>query len=238
MINNIDNMINNNAMQNEEGGAFVYMGEGGPRVPHDVVHVRVDPSVTVIPYRAFHGRTKLEEVELHEEGLLEIGKNAFAECHSLKRIKIPSTVTLIGEGAFLYCEKLEKIELQEEGIEEIGQAAFYGCTSLKYFHIPTTIKRIGLHAFHSTHLSSIDLPDDMEIIGTHAFGDCKFNRLRIPVNITSIPASMLYFCNCLVSVEIPAEGITQVESWAFSWCRSLRNIALPSNTEVGGGVLL
>ena len=53
----INNMLDNNAMQNEEGGAsFVYMGEGGPRVPDDVVQVRVDPSVTVIPYRAFDSK--------------------------------------------------------------------------------------------------------------------------------------------------------------------------------------
>ena len=52
----INNMLDNNAMQNEGGASFVYMGEGGPRVPHDVVHVRVDPSVTVIPYRAFDSK--------------------------------------------------------------------------------------------------------------------------------------------------------------------------------------
>ena len=35
---------------------FVYMGEGGPGVPSDVVHVRIHPSVTVIPDRAFQDR--------------------------------------------------------------------------------------------------------------------------------------------------------------------------------------
>ena len=54
---------------------------------------------------------------------------------------------------------------------------------------------------------------------------------KIPVNITSIPEGVLCYCNCLVSVEIPAEGITQIESDAFQSCRSLRNIALPPNAE-------
>ena len=49
-------MLDNNAMQNEGGASFDYMGEGGPRVPDDVVQVRVDPSVTVIPYRAFDSK--------------------------------------------------------------------------------------------------------------------------------------------------------------------------------------
>jgi len=53
---------------------FVYTGagEGGTAVPHDVVHIRVDPSVTSIPFNAFGGRRKLIEVELCE-GLLEMG---------------------------------------------------------------------------------------------------------------------------------------------------------------------
>ena len=148
---------------------------------------------------------------------------------------VPSTVTLIGVSAFSSCVRLEKIELQEEGIEEIGQSAFYHCKSLKHIHIPTTIKRIGGRAFYWAPLVSIDLPDGIESIGMYSFGICKFNRFRIPVNITSIPESMLYYCKCLVSVEIPAEGITQIKLGAFTLCSSLRNIALPSNADVEGG---
>ena len=51
---------------------FVYTGPGGNDVPQNVVHVRVDPSVTSIPFNAFGGRRKLIEVELCE-GLLEMG---------------------------------------------------------------------------------------------------------------------------------------------------------------------
>ena len=132
----INNMIDNNALQNEAKGAFVYMGEGGPPVPEDIVSVSVHPSVTVIHAGAFQDTRKLEEVELCE-GLFEIGTGAFNNCISLKRIKIPSTVTLIGDSAFGSCHRLEQIELQE-GIEEIGQRAFFDCTSLKRIHIPTT----------------------------------------------------------------------------------------------------
>ena len=124
-----------------QGGIFVYMGEGGPRLPDDVVHVRVDPSVTMIHAEAFKDRTKLEDVELHE-GLLEIRHTAFRNCTSLKRMEIPSTVTLIGASAFCNCSALGKVHLQE-GIEEIGEYAFQDCDLLKHIHIPTTLKRIG-----------------------------------------------------------------------------------------------
>jgi hypothetical protein len=55
---------------------FVYTGPDGEGVPKDVVRVRVDPSVTSIPARAFDGHRKLTEVEL-SEGLVEIGIGAF-----------------------------------------------------------------------------------------------------------------------------------------------------------------
>ena len=42
-------------------------------VSSDVIRVRVDPSVTSIPARAFYERKKLTEVELCE-GVVEIGE--------------------------------------------------------------------------------------------------------------------------------------------------------------------
>ena len=46
-------------------------GEGAV-VPDDVVHVRIDPTVLVIPFKPFYERTKLETIEFHD-GLHEIG---------------------------------------------------------------------------------------------------------------------------------------------------------------------
>ena len=87
---------------NSSTEVFVYMG-GDMVVPLDVVRVRVHPSVTVIPQRAFKERFQLEEVELCE-GLLEIGEFAFYCCKSLRHIIIPSTVTVIRQ--YEVCSKL------------------------------------------------------------------------------------------------------------------------------------
>jgi hypothetical protein len=46
------------------------MGAGGASIPHDVVRVRVDPSVTAISADAFRYCMKLADVELCE-GLVE-----------------------------------------------------------------------------------------------------------------------------------------------------------------------
>jgi len=50
----------------------------------DVIHVRVDPSVTVIPQRAFEKYLKLEVAEL-PEGLIRIENQAFDNCQYSNR---------------------------------------------------------------------------------------------------------------------------------------------------------
>ena len=65
-------------------------------MPRDVTHVRVDPSVTVIPPCALAHHDNLLEVEL-PEGLTEIKRNAFGSCKSLKTINLPSTLQEIGD---------------------------------------------------------------------------------------------------------------------------------------------
>jgi hypothetical protein len=109
---------------NAAAEVFVYTGTGAD-VPQDVVHVRVDPSVTSIPYRAFYARKKLAEVELCG-GLVEIGDNSFGWCgHSITKINIPISLRRIRRDAFdssLRCP----IRLHD-GIESIGVGAFARC---------------------------------------------------------------------------------------------------------------
>ena len=57
--------------EDSSNNADVFVYTEGSVVPHDVVRVRVHPSVTVIPEKAFQRREKLVEVELCD-GLLEI----------------------------------------------------------------------------------------------------------------------------------------------------------------------
>ena len=62
---------------------FIY--DGVREVPGDITHVRVDPTVTIIPERAFEGRDNLHVVEL-PEGLTKIERQAFLRCLRLKTV--------------------------------------------------------------------------------------------------------------------------------------------------------
>ena len=192
--------------------------------------MKVPSSVSVISACVFSDCTMLGDVELCE-GLLEIGEFAFVRCTSLKRIKLPSTVSSI-DHSFKQCEKLAKVELNE-GLVEIGEHAFYGCYSLESINIPSTVKTIGSWAFAHVPLKNLTLPDNIERIGNHAFWNWNeaFAIARLPSLITTISGSM---CRSkeLLSMELP-ESIERVDNEGFDSSMVLRNLALPSNAEIG-----
>ena len=105
--------------------------EDGARRERDVItltlhgavdRVRVDPSVTTIPARAFDGHRKLTEVEL-SEGLVEIGIGAFSgrsflDCgNSISKINIPNSLRRINDYAL--CRSLHTPICLHDGIESI-----------------------------------------------------------------------------------------------------------------------
>jgi hypothetical protein len=207
----------------DDNAFFVYMGEGGDRVPDDVIHARVHPTVTVLPFRAFYKRAKLEKVELCE-GLREIGEEAFKECKLLKEIKTPSTVTTIRSRAFSTCSALTNVELNE-GLLEIGDHAFHG--SKWTLNIPTSIRTIGEKGISNTDVITLHLPD--------AIHSCEFSNFRSPPLVVTIPFGMFECCKNQFSVEIP-EHVILIEYEAFVHCNNLRNLALSQETVLRGNV--
>jgi len=132
---------------------------GGGELEPRHTHVKVLPSVTVIPSAIpslDHFRFVVEVVLPH--GLTEICSRAFI-LSSLRRIELPDTLTLIGECAFEGCESLERIDLPK-GLRVIERETFKFCRSLRAVGIPPSVERIGALAFYRCHsLASIDVPD-------------------------------------------------------------------------------
>ena len=83
--------------------------------------------VTVIGPAAFRN-TSVSRIVFHEN-VMEIGKDAFANCGSLKSIVIPDTVKIIGEGAFRQCMNLESAVIPGS-IEVLPNNLFQGCSRL------------------------------------------------------------------------------------------------------------
>jgi hypothetical protein len=158
----------------DDADVLVYTGAGGAEVPNDVVRVRVDPSVTSIPARAFERRNKLTEVELCE-GVVEIGKRSFGYCdHSITSINIPNSLRRICNAAFY--DSLQTPVCLHDGIESIGEGAFAACifTNFRVPPLITVIPKFMLCYCRS--MFSLEVHEDISEIKDGAFYNCPCLR--------------------------------------------------------------
>eukprot|EP00984_Skeletonema_dohrnii_P003241 scaffold1074_cov124-Skeletonema_dohrnii-CCMP3373.AAC.3 len=176
---------------------FVYTG-GDQVVPVDVVRVRIDKTVTIIPSRAFQGRNRLICVEFHD-GIERIEKWAFNCCFSLKSIKLLG-VKIIKEHAFRYCPGLAEVEFGVK-LETIEERAFFDCTSLSNVIMPS-LKHIGEWAFDNCQqLTDLELPEGLETLQEYAFCGCNsLRRIAMPLRDDMIGDHAFY--NSLETVDL------------------------------------
>ena len=155
-------------------------------------------------------RDKIKKVVI-ENGVTNIGEEAFYGCSGLNSITIPNSVTSIGSAAFartewydsqpdglvyaglcLYCYKgamaaNTKIDIKE-GTKGITGYTFSNCSSLISITIPNSVMNIGSGAFRGcSGLTSITIPNSVTSIGGYAFEDSSgLNSVTIGNSVTSI----------------------------------------------------
>ena len=150
-----------------------------------------------------------------------IGKNAFYQCETLKTLSIPPSVTTIGDWAFAYCSNISAITIPE-GVKSIRDRAFIDCSSLVSIFIPSTVTTIGVYVFNQcSSLSSI------VVSSSNQYYDSRENCNAI---IRKSNNKLIRGCNNSI---IP-DGITSIDSYAFSGCSQLAAITIPDTvTSIG-----
>ncbi len=96
--------------------------------------------IRVIDNSVFYGQTKLEAVYI-EDGIEEIGNNAFSKCIALKELRFSNTLKTIGICAFNECIKLTNLYIPDS-VEEINGHAFDDCMRLTKVRLPSTLKTL------------------------------------------------------------------------------------------------
>lgn len=196
----------------------------------ELKEVVIEEGVTEIGVDAFSVCTSLETVTL-PESLQKIGEKAFSYCTSLKTINIPDSVNVIGPKAFFFCKSLTSIDIPE-GITEIGYATFGYAENLATVNIPTSVTRIGDFAFQNCGFTSMNVPATVKELGESAFSTCRsLKNVTVPAETVSKKA--FYFCDALKSVTL-TDDVKTIGEEAFRECRSLESIEIPSSvTELG-----
>lgn len=156
----------------------------------------------------------------------EIGREAFANLHSITRIKMPESVTKIGERPFGGGPNCTEVVLSSK-LRELPEGCFTGFSSLKSIKLPDSLRVIGNNALSGcSGLTSITIPEGVTEIGPAAFKGCKgLTKLVLPANVEKIRYNAFEACEKLTSVTIQSTSVV-IESEAFARCQLLKEVKL------------
>ena len=202
-------------------------------------------SVYAVPW---YSRTSEIRKVVIEDGVTNIGINAFRNCSHITSVSIPSSVTSIGNYAFGMCLILASVDIPNS-VTSIGESAFMGCYSLTSVEIPGSVTSIGDRAFEGcSGLTSITVEKGNTKYDSrdncNALIETSSNKLIqgcrntvIPNSVSSIGNFAFYHCTGLTSITIP-NSVTSIGNYAFISCSGLTSITFNGSTppEFGEGV--
>lgn len=165
-----------------------------------------------IPWKGF----AFNEVII-EDGVTNIGNNAFSDCENVTKATIGNTVTTIGHAAFELCTGLTGIDIPDS-VLTIGNNAFWNCNHLTDVNIPESVTVIGKYAFEDCdNLTSVTLSGSAAKIDDNAFTYCeKLSSVDLGSAVTVIGKEAFYDCPKLKSVIIP-DSVNSIGDKAFGY---------------------
>ena len=189
-----------------------------------------------------------------EEGITQIGANAFYDMDNMSSLVLPKTLQIICDSAFGDCDGLTKIKFPSS-LETIEEYAFCDCSALTQVTIPGSVKIIARsafsycrkmnkvtleegvecierNAFEKTAITSIVIPGSVRTL-EHAFYDCyDLETVKVEAPVEKIGDGAFTYCTALTKVELQ-EGLKIIDTAAFQKCISLPEITIPASvTEI------
>lgn len=174
------------------------------------------------------------ETVTYNNNLAAVGVNAFGNCTKLKSFTGLSGVFEFNDFAFQYCESLSNIP-SISSCMTIGKQAF-AHTAITNITIPNTVTKIGDGAFSNTKLQSVTFEEGGDAgaitFGIDTFHTCKnLSSVTFSSRVTTLPQSMFYACDSLISIEIPA-SVTTLGIKVFRKCANLKNVTFATGTTI------
>ncbi len=209
----------------------------------------IPESVTTIEGGAFYG-SGIEKVTFSEDcriesfdgfkvgvvnslgGIQNFLIGVFYGCGHLKTIEIPSSVMMITESAFAGWNGLETLTIPETVKYIWGEKLFSGCTSLKSVNLPESITEISESMFSGCEsLTSFNFAGGYNSIKANAFAGCSSLTTINLEGVTDIESKAFTGCG-FTSLRIP-DSMTTIPDDLFSDCKKLKEIDLNKTENVG-----
>ena len=165
------------------------------------------------------------------ETLTSIGENAFYNCSSLSQIELPSSLTNIAQSVFSSCSALESIVIPSS-VTSIGSGAFSYCYGIKEINLPSA------YGDSFSNLFGYSMPSELKkitfgstTVPSNYFSGWSNVEEIVLGNTTEIGSYAFNRCSSLKSITLPST-LTTINDWAFSYCSSLSSVVLPSSLSV------
>lgn len=200
-----------------------------------VVEVVFGERVTVIPGCLCVGMTSLSKLNI-QEGITNIGSDAFSGCKSLTSITIPESLKGIGYTAFEGCTGLTKLTWNAQAVSAAGShssPSFAGCTGVEevVFGEKVTVIPENL-CYGLTALPTVDLPEGLVTIGSRAFLGCvSLTSITLPESLKNLNFHAFYNCTGLAKVYWNAKAVAGMHSNSptFAGCTGLTTVECGEN---------
>ncbi len=183
----------------------------------------------------FSSRNEIEKVVI-ENGVQNIGTNAFWDCKGIKSVAIPSSVKAIGEYAFWDCSKLAEITIPKT-VKHIGYNAFAYTgyyNNDKNWELGVLYAGDCIVATNDVLTGACTVKSGTRLIAQYAFFDAEdLTSLTLPESVTYIDEGTFMKCVDLVSVKLPS-SIKSIGYKAFCDCESLKKLSVPSSVSTIG----
>lgn len=145
-----------------DGSSHVFQNGGSNK------RIYLPDTIKLIDDGAFENST-IKYLSMNE-GIVEIGERAFANCDEVTSFSLANSITKIGIEAFSGCSSLERVTLPNS-LTKIPDSAFEDCGNLDTVTIGNSVTTIGDAAFSGCYLDEVTIPSSVTRIGYDAFDD-------------------------------------------------------------------
>lgn len=201
-----------------EGNEYFCVDEYGALINREKTSIyllpRNNPEFTeyVVP----EGVTKLDSI--------------FTASAYLKSVTVADSVEIIDAGTFTCCEALEEIIINEtSNLKSINGLVFAG-TKIKELHIPAGVDSISTNLGPAPMFSNVEferyiVDKDNSKYFNDEYG-ALYEKNEKGIKLIQLPPKSN------VEEYIIPEGVTEIGSYAFIYCKNLKSISIPKTLEI------
>ncbi|MBQ1994965.1 MAG: leucine-rich repeat protein, partial [Clostridia bacterium] len=211
-----------------------------------IIEITIQGDITSLGNEVFYSCDSLKKV-IFSGTVDSIGSFAFSECTGLTEFNLPASVQNIGRYAFYRCSELTEIDIPD-GVVNLNEYTFSGCYSLVSITLPESLEKIGAGAFAScSSLEEIYIPENVSSIASGLFYNCS------SLQKITVDSKNDYYCDengvlfnkdkttvmafpqkhSATTYTVP-DGVTYIDTYAFSECSNLTEIVIPDSAQSVG----